>query len=164
MKVVFSHGKESGPWGRKIKHLADLAKGRGCEVESIDYRGVESESDRVAILIAAVEGIEKDTLILVGSSMGGYVSLVGAAAVGPRGVFLMAPALYLPGYSVQSFPYRGPVRIVHGLQDTVVPYQNSQRYQRVRGGELLLIEADHRLAGSLTQVGGSFAQFLDSLL
>ena len=35
--VVFAHGKESGPWGSKIKHLAALAGQRGAQVLSPDY-------------------------------------------------------------------------------------------------------------------------------
>ena len=34
--VVFSHGKESGPWGTKIAALADIARAEGYEVESVD--------------------------------------------------------------------------------------------------------------------------------
>ena len=37
MKIYFAHGKESGPWGSKIKRLAGIAEDLGCAVESIDY-------------------------------------------------------------------------------------------------------------------------------
>lgn len=37
MKVYFSHGKESGPWGTKIKRLAATAREYNCDVDSIDY-------------------------------------------------------------------------------------------------------------------------------
>src|SRR5665213_1684631 len=40
--VVFSHGKDSDPWGRKITALADVARGEGYEVESVDYRGIDT--------------------------------------------------------------------------------------------------------------------------
>ena len=30
--VVFSHGKESGPWGRKISALAEVARSEGYEL------------------------------------------------------------------------------------------------------------------------------------
>jgi hypothetical protein len=40
MKVIFSNGKESGPWGTKIRTLADIAKAHGHEVDSIDYTGI----------------------------------------------------------------------------------------------------------------------------
>jgi hypothetical protein len=36
MKVYFSHGKESGPWGSKIKRLAGIAQQKGYAVDSID--------------------------------------------------------------------------------------------------------------------------------
>ncbi|MGH8540495.1 MAG: alpha/beta hydrolase, partial [Stenotrophobium sp.] len=35
--VCFAHGKESGPWGTKITHLAEVARGHGYEVMSPDY-------------------------------------------------------------------------------------------------------------------------------
>ena len=38
--VIFSHGQESGPWGTKIRAMADLAKSMGCAVQSIDYQGI----------------------------------------------------------------------------------------------------------------------------
>ncbi len=36
-------------------------------------------------------------LVLVGSSLGGYVSLAAAPTLHAKGVFLMAPAIYMPG-------------------------------------------------------------------
>lgn len=36
--VVFSHGKESGPWGSKIQALAKVAERLGGDVISVDYR------------------------------------------------------------------------------------------------------------------------------
>jgi len=45
--VVFSHGKESGPWGSKITALAAVARERGAAVESVDYQGIEDARVRV---------------------------------------------------------------------------------------------------------------------
>jgi hypothetical protein len=42
MKVIFSHGKESGPWGSKITKLANIAKTLCFEVDSIDYSNIAS--------------------------------------------------------------------------------------------------------------------------
>ena len=36
--VCFNHGKESGPWGSKITALAEVAKGNGFAVKSLDYQ------------------------------------------------------------------------------------------------------------------------------
>ena len=61
--VVFSHGQESGPWGTKIRAMAELAKGLGCAVESIDYQGIADPTARVEKLVAEC-GLVDDTLIL----------------------------------------------------------------------------------------------------
>lgn len=36
--VVFSHGKETGPYGRKIMQLIAVAESAGAQTISIDYR------------------------------------------------------------------------------------------------------------------------------
>jgi hypothetical protein len=36
MKVYFSHGKESGPWGSKIQRLASIASEHGYTLHLID--------------------------------------------------------------------------------------------------------------------------------
>ena len=80
MKIFFSHGKESGPWGAKIKRLAKLAEGMGCAVESIDYKNLMDPDLRVERLLEALAR-EDDSIVLLGSSMGGYVSLVASETV-----------------------------------------------------------------------------------
>ena len=80
MKVIFSHGKESGPWGFKIKRLAEIARQQGCGVDSIDYTDLMNPELRVERLLAVLEQ-EVDEFALVGSSMGGYVALVASETV-----------------------------------------------------------------------------------
>ncbi|MEP0710601.1 MAG: alpha/beta hydrolase, partial [Algoriphagus sp.] len=75
MKVFFSHGKESGPWGSKIKRLANIAEEYGCSVDSIDYADNPDPDLRVERLVNILKDVKEDFL-LVGSSMGGYVSLL----------------------------------------------------------------------------------------
>ena len=36
--VLFAHGKESGPWGSKIKHLAQIADQHGAKVSPVARR------------------------------------------------------------------------------------------------------------------------------
>ena len=76
--VIFSHGQESGPWGTKIRAMAELVRELGCEADSIDYQGVADPSERVVKLVDACSSID-DTLVLVGSSMGGHVATAAAA-------------------------------------------------------------------------------------
>ena len=55
MKVYFSHGKESGPWGSKIKRLADIARERECEVDSVDYTDLTDPDLRVERLLSLLK-------------------------------------------------------------------------------------------------------------
>lgn len=164
MKVVFSHGKESGPWGTKIKSLSEIAKKYGCVVESLDYRAYSNPDDRVNQLLNFMNDEIVDT-ILVGSSMGGYVSLVASEKIKPKAIFLMAPALYLEGYAKQEYPINCKnIQIVHGKSDEVIPYEHSVRYAKESKCTLHLIEGDHRLNSSLSQVESIFESFLEKIL
>src|SRR3984893_3191592 len=95
--VVFSHGKESGPWGSKITAMAAVVRDLGVAVESVDYRGLDDPGARVRKLIGLGKEF-KGPLVLVGSSMGGHVSAAAASPLGARGLFLLAPAIYMAGF------------------------------------------------------------------
>jgi alpha/beta superfamily hydrolase len=159
-KVIFSHGKESGPWGSKITRLANVAKGRGFIVESIDYSDTFDPSERVARLQDYVEKEQGDYL-LVGSSMGGYVAAVAAESCQPVGVFMMAPALFVPGYPHHHQPVKcDHVHIVHGWSDEVIPWELSMKYARQTDCQLHLISGDHGLNSVLDDVVAQFESFL----
>ena len=49
--VVFSHGKESGPWGSKITAMAAVVRDLNLTVESVDYRGLDDPAQRVEKLL-----------------------------------------------------------------------------------------------------------------
>jgi len=161
-RVCFSHGKESGPWGSKITALADVAKGAGWQVESLDYQGMNNPDERVAKLEAWCEQ-QDGPYVLVGSSMGGHVA--SAAAIGKGkdalGVFLMAPAFYMTGFEqLTPHPPNCPVVIVHGWHDDVVPWQNSACFAEPAKAKLVMLDDDHRLVGSLDEVCAEFRFFL----
>lgn len=158
--VVFSHGKESGPWGSKITTLSNVAKDMGFAVESIDYRDLDCPEDRLERLKETITQKSSD-VILVGSSMGGYVSLAAASEVSARGVFLMAPALYMPKYKVQNYPYDGYVSVVHGWNDDVIPIENSMKYAQQQKAQLLLLNDGHRLANSKSVISPFFRNWLE---
>jgi alpha/beta superfamily hydrolase len=164
MKVYFSHGKESGPWGSKIKRLATVAKNSGCAVDSIDYTDLADPDERVRRLVEVLQK-EQDQFVLAGSSMGGYVSLVAAEQVPPAALFLLAPALYMPGYGKQAHSsHVQNIEIVHGWSDTVIPPENSIKFAQQTDCTLHLISGDHRLNSSIEAVEKSFDQFLSGLL
>jgi pimeloyl-ACP methyl ester carboxylesterase len=158
MKVYFSHGKESGPWGSKIKRLANIAKEHGYRVDSIDYSDILDPDLRVERLIKILEA--EEDFVLVGSSMGGYVSLVAAEQVNANGMFLLAPALFMEGYKTQQYSNNTDIEIIHGWSDDVIPPENSIKFANQVDCSLHLISGDHRLNSSIEIVENLFSQFL----
>jgi pimeloyl-ACP methyl ester carboxylesterase len=150
--VVFSHGKESGPWGSKITAMAAVARNLGWAVESVDYRGLDDPGDRVSKLLSEASGGE-EPLVLVGSSMGGHVAAAAAGRLKPRGLFLLAPAFYMPGYE-QYTPQdvACPTVIVHGWRDDIVPAGNSLRWAGEHRAALHLYDSDHRLEDQIDAI------------
>jgi len=158
--VLFSHGQESGPWGTKIRAMAEMVRELGCEADSIDYQGIANPSERVAKLIAACRGVD-DQLILVGSSMGGHVATAAAAEVGAAGLFVLAPAYYMAGYeSLTPPPPDLPICIVHGWHDDVVPVENSIRFATQCKATLHLVDGDHRLTANIPEINGYLKHFV----
>ncbi|MGF1612405.1 MAG: alpha/beta hydrolase [Gammaproteobacteria bacterium] len=162
--VYFAHGKETGPEATKIRYLTELAKARGLGVESPDYTDLPDPDDRVQRLLVLASNTAGG-LVLVGSSMGAYVSLVASAQLRPRGLYLLAPAIGLQGYALQEPPpYAGLTVAVHGWNDEIVAVENVIRYARRYAVELHLLNSDHRLLSVLPAVGRLFELFLESAL
>lgn len=158
--VVFSHGQESGPWGSKITAMAAVASDRGWQVESIDYQGMPDPGERVDKLIAACDAFAAP-LLLVGSSMGGHVATAAAAQVSAVGLFVLAPAYYMPGFeSLTPVPPEIPIEIVHGWHDDVVPVENSIRFAKERSASLHLLDGDHRLTANIESINALLGLFL----
>lgn len=161
--VVFSHGKESGPWGGKITAMAATVRELGISVESVDYRGMDDPAARVDKLVETAAKFA-GPLVLVGSSMGGHVSAAAAALVKPRGLFVLAPAFYMPGFEAhtpQDVPC--PTAIVHGWRDAIVPVDNSVRWAREHRAALHLLDSDHRLEDQIEAICRLLRAFLSDL-
>lgn len=159
--VVFAHGKESGPWGSKIRYLAEIATHLGAAAISPDYSDLDDPQARAARL-QKLPLPEYQKLVLVGSSMGGYVSIVTSRQLRPAGLFLMAPAIGLAGYPEAS-PMHGAddLEIVMGWRDEVIAPANVVDYAQRHAARLHLLDADHRLGSVLLEVGELFRRFLD---
>ncbi len=173
--LVFSHGKESGPWGSKFRTLANVAQGLGAQVLSVDYRAhpagthhdqnAEGEADRRVAQLLSMTLPAHRQLVLVGSSMGGYVSTVASARWAVDGLFLLAPAFYLPGYAHQDVTPRAQrTLIVHGWRDAVVPVHNSIRFAQQHQCDLHLLDGDHRLNAALPKIDPLFGLFLQQVV
>ncbi|HMH88823.1 MAG TPA: alpha/beta fold hydrolase [Steroidobacteraceae bacterium] len=161
--VVFSHGKESGPWGGKITAMAAVARDLNLAVESVDYRGMADPGRRVEKLVQVGRELE-GPLVLVGSSMGGHVSAAAAARLTPRALFLLAPAFYMPGFEEHTpQEVAAPTAIVHGWRDEVVPVENSIRWAREHHATLHVLDSDHRLEDRIGQICELLRAFLAAL-
>jgi pimeloyl-ACP methyl ester carboxylesterase len=158
--VVFSHGKESGPWGSKITAMAQVARELHRRVESIDYRGVDDPAARVEKLVAAGQQLP-GPLVLVGSSMGGHVAAAAANRLETAALFLLAPAFYMPGferYTPQDISV--PTAIVHGWHDDIVPVDNSIRWAREHRATLHVLDSGHRLEDQIGVICRLLRDFL----
>ncbi len=161
--VIFSHGKESGPWGAKITAMAAVVRDLGCAVESVDYRGIDDPRARVERLIGVGRAAD-GPLVLAGSSLGGHVSAAAARALEARALFLLAPAFHMPGFEAHTPRDCGcPAAIVHGWRDEIVPVENSVRWAREHRAALHVLDSDHRLQDRIPEVARLLRAFLESL-
>ena len=161
--VIFSHGQESGPWGTKIRAMAELVRGLGCGADSVDYQGIVDPGERVDKLVREAGEID-GRLVLVGSSMGGHVATAAADALGAAGLFVLAPAYYMPGYEELTPVAPGmPICIVHGWRDDVVPVENSIRYAAACRAELHILDGDHRLTENIDDINYYLRRFIEKI-
>lgn len=156
--VVFAHGMESGPWGTKITRLAKVARDCGYAVDSPDYSSTYDARERVAMLRDRAPRAQR--LVLVGSSMGGYVSAQACAALRPAGLLLMAPAVYYPGYDEDATHIPALTSVIHGWRDDIIDPQAAIRFATTHRSELHLVDDDHRLVNSLDLIADLLARLL----
>lgn len=157
--VCFAHGKESGPWGRKITALAEVARARGLRVMSPDYSFTMDPDERVTHLLQ--QSLPKgQSLVLVGSSMGGYVSAVASGTLRPRGLFLLAPAVDIPGYAGDTTPVADLTEVVHGWHDDIIPPLTVVGWAQRHRARLHLVDSEHTLTDQVPWLCRAFEGFL----
>lgn len=153
MELLFAHGLESGPHGRKYQALV----GAGHTVHSPDTRGMDLAA-RVDVLVDAIATIRPRAggLFVVGSSFGGLSGLLAALVAGDRGhpvvgLLLCAPALHLPLPEPLQRPLRppAPTTILHGRGDEVIAIDHSRAFALEHGLRLVEVDDDHGLAASI---------------
>lgn len=159
--VLFSHGQESGPWGTKITALAQDARDAGLEADSIDYRGMPGPAERAAKLVSRMRDSSEE-ILLAGSSMGGYVAVAAAQQQPAAGLFLMAPALAVPGWPPLEKTVSAPALVIHGWEDDIVPLQWSIDFARANKARLHLLRAGHSLTEALEEIRALFKLFLSA--
>ena len=159
--IYFSHGKESGPNGNKINYLTKIAISNGFKTESIDYTVTLNPDIRIKMLLNKIDKSSKN-IILYGSSMGAYVSLVASKVIKPKKIFICAPALYMPGYKVQNFDFLScPITIIQGRNDKIVDPSVTIEFAEKYNCDLYLTEDDHSLSKSEELISNVFREFLE---
>lgn len=164
--IIFSHGSDSGPDATKVSALATLAQSLGWPTQRLDYRQDDtlghgnSVIPRLRRLRAAIDAAEQPPL-LVGSSMGAFVSGLASLEAPVAGLFLLATPEHVPGHEV-AFDLRDdvPTLLIHGWRDAVCPVEGMLAFAERRCLPLLLVDDEHRLGASLDAVLAQFGVFL----
>jgi predicted alpha/beta hydrolase family esterase len=140
-KVLFCHGKEGSPYGKKALMLRskfayvitpDLINSYHAEDFVKDWHNVET--------LAMTENPN----ILVGSSRGG--AIVAQVRVKVRKL-LIAPAW--KKFGVMPYLTKGDI-ILHSKKDDLVPYEDSMLLANLFGCELIECGDDHRMSDKKT--------------
>jgi alpha/beta superfamily hydrolase len=136
---------------------------KGIEARIPDFSSTNDPLERVATFQALIRG-ETRPLIFAGSSMGGYVAARVSQEQPIQGLFLIAPALYRPSYSLdERAPNAGSISIIHGWNDEIVPIEESIRFAKKFGATLHAIPGDHFLDDRLVEIQHAFGDFIDAM-
>jgi len=168
-QIILSHGSDSSPDATKVSVLAALAESLGWSTQRPDYshddaRGhAGSVAPRIARLRATIESTTTPPL-LVGSSMGAFVSGLVSLEVPVAGLLLLATPSEIPGYSRAFDMQQGlPTRLIHGWRDGVCPPAGIHAYCARHRLPLQMLDDDHRLGSSMEMIAAQFRQLLDQL-
>jgi predicted alpha/beta-hydrolase family hydrolase len=168
-QIILSHGSDSSPDATKVSVLAALAESLGWRTQRPDYgsddaRGhAGSVAPRIARLRATIEALDVPPL-LVGSSMGAFVSGLVSLDVPVAGLLLLATPSEIPGYARQLDLRAGvPTLLIHGWRDEVCPLPGVHGFAAERRLPLLVLDDDHRLGASMDAIAAQFRLMLDQL-
>jgi Alpha/beta hydrolase family len=149
VRLIFAHGLESGPEGRKTAWLREA----GHDVVAPDCRGLDLAA-RIERLISVLHA-ETTPPVVVGSSFGGIAGLLASIVAartghGPKAILLCAPALQLPAprpFDTELTP-PCPAAVVHGTRDEVIPCEIGHAWAMRHGAAWFPCDDDHGLGNS----------------
>ena len=146
MKVLFLHGLESTPGGRKPTTISNA----GYEVIEPSLPATSWE-DSVNAAQEAYDAEQPD--VVVGSSRGGAVAM--AANLPVRKMILIAPAWkkYCPGCTIAP-----NTTILHSPKDEVISFADSRLLSKMFGAELVIAGDGHRMNDS-----GALAKLMQAI-
>ncbi|WP_426689515.1 alpha/beta fold hydrolase [Rhodanobacter ginsengiterrae] len=166
-QIILSHGSDAGPDATKVSLLAAQAEALGWRTQRPDYRGDDSRghagsvAPRIARLRATIEALDEPPL-LVGSSMGAFVSALVSLEVPVAGLLLLATPGEIPGYARRlDLRPEVPTVLIHGWRDEVCPLAGIHAFAARRRLPLLVLDDDHRLGSSMDMISAQFRWLLD---
>jgi predicted alpha/beta-hydrolase family hydrolase len=157
--VILSHGMESGPNATKVARLAAVAEAFGFSTERVDDQGIVDPLVRLDRLLPKIDAAPRP-LVLVGSSLGAYVSGLASMQRSIDGLFLLAPPVRLPGIAPDLTLHAPLIAIVHGWRDELIPPSEVVALAAATRAELKLYDSDHRLTDVVAAIEREFAAFL----
>lgn len=166
--IILSHGLHSSPAATKVTALAAVAEQLGFSHERPDYGDIDADGQvqdidrRIARLHERALAAQRP-LLLVGSSMGAFISGLVSLQVPVQGLFLMAPPIGIAGYARAFAAAPVPTLIIHGWHDELIPATQVVAWAQTRQVELRLVNDGHRLDAHVDYVARAFAQFLGAL-
>ena len=167
--IILSHGSDSGPDATKVSVLAALAESQGWTTVRPDYREDDARGHAGSIdprLTRLAQAIAASPVppVLVGSSMGAFVSGLASLDAPVAGLFLLALPTGIPGYPREFAVRPGvPSFLVHGYADDVCPLDQALAFARDHAIPALLVQDDHRLGATLLDIEAEFLRFLGNL-
>lgn len=162
-QIIFSHGKESGPNASKITRLDAIASARGYQTQRPDYGTEAGPAERMAKLQQRIGALGGQRLILVGSSMGAYISAMCSVHAQVHGLFLLAPPIFYRGLYAPLQLRCQQTTVVHGWNDELIDPGEVVAFARAHQAKLVLLADDHRLSASLPSIEVEFGHFLDQI-
>jgi pimeloyl-ACP methyl ester carboxylesterase len=169
-QIILSHGSDSGPDATKVSVLAAFAESLGWQTHRPDYRSDDalghagSITPRIARLLKVIDASDRPP-VLVGSSMGSFVSGLASLERPVAGLFLLAtPSDRIPGYD-RAFEVRAgvPTLMIHGWQDDVCVPEDALAFAGRHRLPLMMVDDDHRLGASVDRIVAEFRWFLEQL-
>lgn len=157
--VILSHGMESGPNATKVTALAQVAERLGYSSERVDDQGIVDPLTRLDRLLPLIDRATAP-VVLMGSSLGAYVSGLASLQRELAGLFLLAPPVRLRGIA-PDLALRAPrIAIVHGWRDELISPDEVYALAHAHRATLHLYDADHRLTEVVPAIEQDFARFL----
>ena len=167
MKLIFSYGKKVEPNLDKLKAFSSIAKEFGIQTQNVEYDFDQPADERAEKLLGVVKEAARsgEKLLLAGTSMGCYGSLLATREVAVAGCFLVSPALFMDAYAVKDYPLQGAglVQMAIGWDDTVIPVDKVLAFAGEHKIETHLVKDTHPMPDSLEVLKALFRVFLEKV-